>query len=201
MSDSNRSTAQFDEADLASSADSAPLANSSFPDDLGEIDVPVKPATGKKLRAYLSIGAVALGLTLVLVKGLGSATSYFLQADEAVQRMGSLKEKPFRLLGAVVENSVKQTDEQWDFDVEFNGAVVHVQYEKEPPELFKPGLAVVVAGRFAPGQLSRPANAVPKFLGDQIAVKHSNEYIEKKAARLKGAVDDPNASTTTTPEP
>jgi cytochrome c-type biogenesis protein CcmE len=202
---SNRTAAQFDDADLISSVDSVPLAdttqhnttrNSVAPnDDLGEIDTPAPANKRKNLRAYLSIGLVALGLGVVLVKGLGSATSYFLQADEAVQRMGSLNEKPFRLLGAVVENSVKQTEKRWDFDVEFNGATVHVQYEKEPPELFKAGLAVVVAGRFAPNQSTRPANEIPLFLGDQIAVKHTNDYIEKKADRLKGAVDDPTAST------
>ena len=177
--------------EFADTADSAAL-RTAVHDDLGELEELISKKRNP-LRTYLPIVAVVLALGFVISKGLGNATSYFLQVDEAITRIDSLKEKPFRLQGIVVADSVKKTDASVNFDVTLNNKTVRVAYQGEPPELFREDLAVVVEGRFAPNQTDLPASATPLFLGDQIAVKHDENYIEKNKARLKGAIDDPNA--------
>jgi cytochrome c-type biogenesis protein CcmE len=187
-----RATADIDDEFVDSTDRNA--ANNSVHDDLGEIEGLV----GKKrnpVRTYLPIAFVVVALGFVIAKGLGNATSYFLQVDEAVAQIDSLKEKPFRLQGIVVADSVRKTDESVNFDISLNDKTVRVAYQGEPPELFREDLAVVVEGRFAPNQSNRSPGTAPLFVGDQIAVKHDENYIEKNEDRLTGAVDDPNAST------
>jgi cytochrome c-type biogenesis protein CcmE len=193
-----RAKAAFD--DVIESTDSAALPiDARLRDDLGELREVITPKKKNPTRTYLPLAVVVMALGFVLFKGLGSATSYFLQVDEAVARVNTLKERPFRLQGIVTANTIKKTgDGSREFDVEFGGKTVHVLYPHEPEGLFRENIAVVISGRFAPNQAKRPVGQDPIFLGDQIAVKHDENYIEKNSKRLKGAVDDPAANANAT---
>jgi cytochrome c-type biogenesis protein CcmE len=170
--------------------------NSAIDDDLGELANSLTPRARKK--PFIALGLVVLAIGFVLVRGLKSSVSYFLRADEAIARMNTLGEKRFRLQGFVADGSVVNADKLVTFDVEVNGAVVHVTFPKTPPELFRNNIPVVIVGQFAPNQLKRPAGTKPLFLGDEIQIKHDENYIEKNKDRMAGAVDDPNASTPST---
>jgi cytochrome c-type biogenesis protein CcmE len=51
----------------------------------------------------------------------------------------------------------------------------------------------VVIGRFATGaNASTAGSEAPLFRGEQILVRHDENYIEKNRDRLSGAVDDPS---------
>ncbi len=166
-------------------------------DDLGELADSLAPRSSKK--PFIALALVVAAIGFVLARGLKSSVSYFLRADEAVARMDTLGEKRFRLQGFVADGSVVNTDKLVTFDVEVNGAVIHVRFMKTPPELFRNNIPVVIAGQFAPNQLSRPAGTKPLFLGDEIQIKHDENYIQKNKDRLVGAVDDPSATTDLTP--
>src|SRR5688500_2207732 len=100
-----------------------------------------------RLALVLALGA---GAAAVLpVKGLGDATTYFLNADEAVAQREDLGTKRIRLQGTVVPGSVAAAGAAVEFDVEFHCEVVHVRHDGDPPELFKPGIPVVLEGAFA----------------------------------------------------
>jgi cytochrome c-type biogenesis protein CcmE len=170
--------------------------NTSIDDDLGEIANSLTPRASKK--PFIALGLVVVAIGFVLVRGLKSSVSYFLRADEAIARMDTLGEKRFRLQGFVADGSVVNADKLVTFDVEVNGAVVHVTFPKTPPELFRNNIPVVIVGQFAPNQLKRPAGTKPLFLGDEIQIKHDENYIQKNKDRLAGAVDDPNAAAPTT---
>lgn len=168
---------------------------SSVDDDLGELADSLAPRTSNK-KPFLALGLVVVAIGFVLVRGLKSSVSYFLRTDEAIARMDTLGEKRFRLQGFVSDGSVVNTDKLVTFDVEVNGAIVHVTFNKTPPELFRNNIPVVIAGQFAPNQLNRPAGTKPLFLGDEIQIKHDENYIQKNKDRMAGAVDDPSAITT-----
>jgi cytochrome c-type biogenesis protein CcmE len=127
--------------------------------------------------AYAVLGAVLLGLGIVVYQGLTSASLYFYNADEAVEQRADLGDKRFRLQGTVLGDSIESTDEGVDFTVAYNGARVDVHHDGDPPELFQPGIPVVVEGRWSGDT----------FASDTIRVKHSEQYEADNGDRLDDA--------------
>jgi cytochrome c-type biogenesis protein CcmE len=125
------------------------------------------------------VGIVVAGaLGFLLFKGLGDATLYFRTADEAVAQRQSLGTRRFRIEGTVLPGTVRQTGAQVDFTIENKGVSVPVVHTGDQPELFKPGIPVVLEGRFQ-GQ---------GFASDRIMVKHSEDYIAKHPSRVTTSV-------------
>lgn len=129
-----------------------------------------------KLRLGLVLALVAGASAFLLVKGLGDATVFFKNADEAVAARDDLGTKRFRLQGTVVPGSVEQVGDGVEFDVEFHCEAVHVRHEGDPPELFKPGIPVVLEGRFAA--------TGDTYESDKIFVRHTSEYRVEESERL-----------------
>jgi cytochrome c-type biogenesis protein CcmE len=141
-------------------------------------------STGKNRRvlAFATVLLVAIGF--LVVKGLGTASTYFRTADEAVAQVDTLGSRRFRVEGVVVEESVRTEKGSVVFLIESNAKQVEVRHQGDPPELFRPNLAVVLEGRFADGQASRPTGQAPIFLSDHLMVKHDESYIEKNRTRV-----------------
>jgi cytochrome c-type biogenesis protein CcmE len=100
-------------------------------------------------------------------KGLSDATLYFRNADEAVAQRDSLGTKRFRLQGTVTGDPA-ETDGAVDFAVVFNGVSVDVRHVGSPPELFRPGIPVVLEGHWdESGEF---------FDSDRIMIKHDATY-------------------------
>ena len=131
-----------------------------------------------RLRLGIVLALVAGAAAFLLVKGLGDATVFFKNADEAVADRDDLGTKRFRLQGTVVPDSVETAGDAVEFDVEFHCDVVHVRHEGDPPELFKPGIPVVLEGRFA-----APPSDV--YESDKIFVRHTSEYRVEEKDRLE----------------
>ena len=132
-----------------------------------------------RLRLGLVIAAIAGLVAFVLLQGLGSATTYFRNADEAVADRASLGTDRFRLQGTVVEGSRRQVDDTVEFAVSYECAVVPVVHRGDPPELFKEGIPVVLEGAF-----SQTGDA---YQSDRIFVRHTEEY---STERLEAAERD-----------
>lgn len=131
-----------------------------------------------RLRLGIVLALVAGAAAFLLVKGLGDATVFFKNADEAVADRDDLGTKRFRLQGTVVPDSVETAGDAVEFDVEFHCDVVHVRHEGDPPELFKPGIPVVLEGHFA-----APPSDV--YESDKIFVRHTSEYRVEEKDRLE----------------
>ena len=142
-------------------------------------------ATRWRIAAVVAVIAAAIGF--LVYQGLGEATVYFKTADEAVAEKEELGDKRFRVEGAVVTGSVRESDGQVRFEIINAGEVVPVVYEgDEPPELFKEGIPVVLEGRWQ-GDV---------YASDGIMVKHTSEYREKNPDRTDeyvGKTDDGSA--------
>ncbi len=155
---------------------------------VGSRAVMLTTRTGNNRRVLAFAAVLLAAIGFLVVKGLGTASTYFRTADEAVAQVDTLGDRRFRIEGVVVDGSVRAVDGSVEFLIEGNGKQVAVRHDGDPPELFRPNLAVVLEGRFAPDQASRPKGTAPKFLSDHLMVKHDENYIEKNSGRVKDYV-------------
>ena len=118
---------------------------------------------------------VLAALGFLVVRGLGNATLYFRTADQAVAQKQQLGDRPFRIEGTVVGGTVRAVSRDTAFNIESKGVVVPVSHQGDPPELFKPGIPVVLEGHFQGDH----------FASDRILVKHSETYIADNPDRVK----------------
>jgi cytochrome c-type biogenesis protein CcmE len=128
----------------------------------------------KNRRLWLAGAVVVAALAFLLVQGLGNATMYFRTADEAVAQRETLGGRRFRIQGDVVAGSVRQSGDVVAFTLASRGVTVPVLHLGDPPEMFKPGIPVVLEGRFSSG----------RFSSDRIMVKHSSEYRAEHPERV-----------------
>jgi len=124
---------------------------------------------------WLAGVVVLAALGFLVFQGLGNATLYFRTADEAVAQKGQLGERRFRIEGDVVDGSVRQVGNDVSFTLTAKNVEVPVRHKGDPPELFRPGIPVVLEGRFQ-GEV---------FSSDRILVKHSETYVADNPDRVK----------------
>lgn len=129
-----------------------------------------------RLRLGLLIAVVCGSLVFLVLQGLGNATTYFRNADEALADRDDLGTRRFRLQGTVMAEPDQRGDTTV-FTVVYHCAEVRVIHRGDPPELFRKGIPVVLEGAF-----SKSDDA---FHSDVIRVRHTSEYRTKDADRLK----------------
>ena len=134
---------------------------------------PAKPAA-TRLRIVAVVLIVLAAIGFLAWKGLGDATVYFKTADEAVAEKDELGDRRFRVEGAVVTDSVEQAGDVVEFEIISAGVTVPVVHQGDQPELFKPGIPVVLEGRWD-GDV---------YASDRIMVKHTSEYREQNPDRV-----------------
>jgi cytochrome c-type biogenesis protein CcmE len=143
---------------------------------------PEVAAGARRTRRRLVVVAVVLvaALVFLLVEGLGSSLDYFETVGQALAQQHTLGTRTFRLEGTVVPGSVRRTEVGADFVVSGQGRHIAVANTGSPPQLFQPGIPVVVVGHFAsPGSQD--------FVSDQIMVKHSADYIAAHPGRVRAS--------------
>ena len=141
-----------------------------------EIEAEAPPITGPgRRRAWLAFAVIVGALGFLVFRGLGDATVYFLTADEAVAQRGELGDRRFRIEGIVVAGSVKQTSDGVSFRIREGGATVDVDHHGDPPELFQPGIPVVLEGHWSGD----------RFASDRILVRHTEEYRAENPDRVQ----------------
>ena len=140
-----------------------------------------RPARTRRWIAALVTVAVAAGVALLISNLLGDAALFFYNADEAVERRDELASQRFRLQGTPLsepENTFWNDQPVLAFPVGFDGAVVDVVHTGDPPELFQPGVPVVLEGAWRQGPGPGPVVAGDgwHFASDRMLVKHDNDY-------------------------
>ena len=131
--------------------------------------------SGARLWIVGAVIAVAIGF--LVFQGLGSATLYFYRVDEALAKQDSLGERRIRLEG-LVEDEPRSGPDGTEFEIAGeSGRTVSVVHAGDPPELFQPGIPVVLEGHFDGDG----------FASDRIMVRHSEEYEAENPDRLAEA--------------
>jgi cytochrome c-type biogenesis protein CcmE len=117
-----------------------------------------------------AVVVVIAGFAYLLTGGISSNLVFFLTPGELLARGTEIVEKPVRLGGQVVPNSVEWNAEAIDlrFKVQDEtGKVIVVHATKAPPAMFRAGIGVVLEGKL---------NRSGVFESSNLMVKHSNEY-------------------------
>jgi cytochrome c-type biogenesis protein CcmE len=143
--------------------------------DLSPRETPQRPV--RKGRNWAAIGVLAVVIVaggVILTKFLGSAIDYYCNADEIGVRDGCEEGRRLRVQGTVAAGSVETESGITTFTIVFGDAAIPVRYEGEPGGIFAECEPVVVHGRLVGGV----------FEGDQIEVKHSNEYEAENPERV-----------------
>ncbi len=135
-----------------------------------------------RLRLGIVVAVVCGALAFLVLQGLGNATTYFRNADEALAQRSDLGQRRFRLQGTVAPGSVRATDDEVAFRVEYHCQAVNVRHRGDPPELFADGIPVVLEGAFVAG--------TDTYASDRIFVRHTSEYRTEEADRLALARDE-----------
>ena len=130
--------------------------------------------------AYVVLVVVLAAVGFVAYQGLTSASLYFYNADEAFAQREELGADRIRVQG-VVQDDIDATSDRVAFTIAFDGVEVSVVHDGDPPELFEPGIPVVLEGRWDP--------TLTTFESDEILVKHDEQYEADNADRIADAED------------
>ncbi len=134
----------------------------------------------RRVLPLLVLGALLLLGGFLVVKALGSASTFYRNVDEAVAQKNSIGAKRFRLQGTVAPCTVERTGDGVSFAVTYNGVEIPVHHVGDPPEMFKEDQAVLLEGHF-------DADGSETFDSDLMIVKHSEVYKAKESERLAAA--------------
>lgn len=129
---------------------------------------------GSRRRQVIAAAIILSAFGYVAFQFLTSAEQYFLTTKAAVAERAQLGTKPFRIEGTV-EHDVRQVGKTIRFDIYADGVAVGVDSSGSPPQLFQPGIPVVLVGHWQ-GQV---------FASDEIMVKHSARYVAAHPGRLR----------------
>jgi cytochrome c-type biogenesis protein CcmE len=133
-------------------------------------------AAKKRTRYIVAAGGCLLAVVAVIVLTvvLSENVVYFRTVSEAVKDQNSQGTSRFRLAGAVVPGSIKQTPHGVRFSLTDGHRTVAVVHQGDPPELFKNGAPVLCEGRWAAVAAGAP------FDSDRIMIKHGSNYAPPK---------------------
>jgi len=160
----------------------------------------VAPARRRRWLPALLVAVIAVAIVALFANALGSASLFFKNTDEAVRDRAELGTKRFQVQGTVVEGSVARTELDRTaavrFTIVFNGVHADVVHVGDAAPLFKPGVPVVLEGKWARGD-PPPATDDSKitcaaadgwyFASDRMYSKHDSNYSAKKKDRLDEA--------------
>lgn len=123
-------------------------------------------------RKPMAIGAIAVlvaAFGYLMWGGVEDNLVYFLTPTELLAKGDQVVDRPVRLGGQVVPGSVEWDADALDlkFRVTDGTQEIMVHSSGAPPQMFRPGIGVVVEGSYA-------RSAV--FQSKSLMVKHSNEY-------------------------
>lgn len=124
----------------------------------------------RRLAAKIMAAAVILGAFGYLAYGgIGGNLVYFLTPGELLAKGNTAVDVPVRLGGQIVPGSVVWNAQKLDlrFRVTDGKTEVPVHATGAPPQMFRPGIGVVVEGRYAHDGTFEATN---------LMVRHSNEY-------------------------
>ena len=115
---------------------------------------PGRGARMRRIKRWLAAAtsmAMAVAVLLLIFNLLGDAALFFYNVDEAIERRPELGERRFKVQGTPLNEPVaKFADDKpaLSFRIGFNNAEMHVLHVGDPPDLFQPGVPIVLEGKW-----------------------------------------------------
>ena len=131
-----------------------------------------------RLRLGIVVAVICGAIAFLVLQGLGGATQFYRDADDAVAKRQDLGDSRFRLQGVVEPGSIRPVGADVEFNVEYNCVVVPVRHEGVRPSLFDDGIPVVLEGAFVQG-------TERTFGSDRIIVRHTDEYRTEESQKAE----------------
>ena len=163
--------------------------------DLSPREVVPTAARGKKKPwfAYAVLAIVLLAGGLFVAKFLTSAIDYYCNVDEIGVKDGCDAGRTIRIQGVVDKGTLETTEgaaTATHFTITFNGASMPVVVGSKPTGMFKECQPVVVTGKVIEAD-----DGSQLFEGDEVLVKHSEEYdAENKDRVAKSEAEETSCS-------
>lgn len=133
----------------------------------------------RNLVPVLALVAVLIAGGVIVTQFLNTATDYFCNVDEVGQVDGCDANRRIRLQGTVDPGTVDDsTTGVTLFSMSFNDVSIPVRYDGTPAGIFEECIPVVVLGEITDDGV---------LMGDEIQVKHSDEYEAENEAELADA--------------
>jgi cytochrome c-type biogenesis protein CcmE len=146
--------------------------------DPSDSDIHRAPTKKKRnIGPMLLLGLAIVAGGVIVTQFLGSAVDYFCNVDEVGQRDGCEEGRRIRLQGTVDAGTVVTSAGLTTFSISYGEQRMDVEYDGEPGGIFKECIPVVVHGEIRNGVL----------YGDNLDVKHSDEYVEASAENIAKA--------------
>jgi cytochrome c-type biogenesis protein CcmE len=122
----------------------------------------------------VAVVVVLAALGALLYQGLSNAATYFYTADQALAHKAQQGTRRFRIEGTVLA-PVRTVGTSVAFQIEDNNVTVGIVHTGDQPQLFKPGVPVVLEGRWDGDH----------FASDRIMIKHTATYRQQNPSRVK----------------
>jgi cytochrome c-type biogenesis protein CcmE len=122
----------------------------------------------------IAVVIVLVALGGLLYQGLSNAATYFYTADQAVAQKATQGTRRFRIEGTVLA-PVRTVGTSVAFRIEDNNVTVDILHTGDQPQLFKPGIPVVLEGHWDGDH----------FASDTIMIKHTATYRQQNPGRVK----------------
>ena len=122
---------------------------------------------GTRRQKVVAAIVILAALGFLVARGLANAMNYYLTANQAVAQRAQLGSSDFRIQGTVLPG-VHQIGTTLHFSITAKHVDVDVVSSGSPPELFRVGMPVVLAGHWQ-GSF---------FSSSQIMVQHGSNYVE-----------------------
>ncbi len=125
--------------------------------------------TRRRLTLAAGLLAIATAFGYLLYSGIGNNLVYFLTPAELVAKGVKAYDRPVRLGGMVEPGSVDWNSQKLEltFKITDGSKTLLVHSKGAPPTMFRPGIGVVVEGKYTKAGV---------FESNSLMVKHSNEY-------------------------
>ncbi len=149
--------------------------------DLSPREVVATAPRGRKKPwfAYAVLALVLIAGGVVVAKFLTSALDYYCNVDEVGVKDGCAEGRNIRIQGIVDEGSIDKEGATTNFVITFNGVSIPVELGSQPTGLFQACIPVVVTGK-----VLRADDGTRYFAGEEVIVKHDNQYDAENKDRL-----------------
>jgi len=138
-----------------------------------------KPGNRRKWASIALLVVVLVVGGIVVTKFLTNSLDYYCNVDEVGHKSGCEAGRRLRIQGTVDEGSVQTDNGVTTFAISFNHVTVPVVYDSgQPGGLFQECIPVVVHGVMM---------SDGRFHGDDVEVKHGNDYVAKHSDRINQA--------------
>lgn len=143
----------------------------------------------KKRKLFLVLSLLVAGgaLAFISLGNIGENLVYYWNPTEVKEHGDEAVGATIRLGGVVQEGTVDWDDQrnELNFDISDGTTTLKVHATGAPPQMFRPGIGVLVEGTMTKGGI---------FESERLMVKHSNEYKapegDKEAAELYKTVEN-----------